>query len=82
MENKQIKITGRPPAINASGSDVNGINLDYSASPCINVCVMNAGSGLCEGCLRTLDEIAAWGCASDEQKRGIWRHILQRRAAA
>ena len=30
-------------------------------SPCISVCRMDAVSGLCEGCFRTLDEIAAWG---------------------
>ena len=28
------------------------------ASPCINVCEMEQPSGLCRGCLRTLDEIA------------------------
>jgi|GEM_PF-1220430 len=70
VENKQIKPAGGEPSP------------DYSASPCINVCVMNAASGLCDGCLRTLDEIAAWSCASDEQKRGIWLRIGQRRAAA
>jgi predicted Fe-S protein YdhL (DUF1289 family) len=70
VKNKQIKLA-------CSGPDQ-----DYSASPCINVCVMNAASGLCDGCLRTLDEIAAWSCASDEQKRGIWLQISQRRAAA
>jgi len=52
-----------------------------TASPCINVCVMNADSGLCDGCWRTLDEIAAWSGASDEQKRRIWQHIRQRREA-
>ena len=30
------------------------------ASPCINVCRMDARSGLCDGCYRTIDEIAAW----------------------
>jgi len=82
MENKQIKVIGSPQAISRSCSADNGINPDYSASPCINVCVMNAASGLCDGCQRTLDEIAAWSCASDEQKRVIWQHIQQRRAAA
>ncbi|MFJ2988028.1 DUF1289 domain-containing protein [Collimonas sp. NPDC087041] len=54
---------------------------DDSASPCINVCVMSAASGLCDGCQRTIDEIAAWGSASLEQKRHIWQLIRQRRAA-
>lgn len=29
-------------------------------SPCRKVCVIHPGSGLCVGCLRTTDEIAAW----------------------
>ena len=29
------------------------------ASPCINICVIDAVSGLCAGCGRTLAEIAA-----------------------
>ena len=51
------------------------------ASPCINVCRMDAASGLCEGCLRTLDEIAAWGTMDDGDKRVVWQRLEQRRAA-
>jgi predicted Fe-S protein YdhL (DUF1289 family) len=51
------------------------------ASPCINVCRMDAASGLCQGCLRTLDEIAAWGTMDDEHKRAVWQRLQQRRAA-
>ena len=47
-------------------------------SPCISVCRMDAGSGLCLGCFRTLDEIIAWGRASDHDKRVVWRSIAQR----
>lgn len=47
-------------------------------SPCISVCVMNAGSGLCQGCWRTLDEIAAWSTLSDAGKRAVWASIAQR----
>ena len=50
------------------------------ASPCINVCRMDAASGLCEGCLRTLDEIAAWGTMDDDDKRAVWQRLEQRRA--
>jgi hypothetical protein len=39
---------------------------------------MNAASGLCEGCLRTLDEIAAWSGMPDEDKRQVWALIEQR----
>ena len=49
-------------------------------SPCINVCVMDKASGLCQGCLRTLDEIAAWGRASDPQRLAILDAMAARRA--
>lgn len=48
-------------------------------SPCISVCVMHAHSGLCEGCTRTIDEIAQWATAGDEEKRAIWMKIRERR---
>ena len=50
------------------------------ASPCISVCRMNAERGLCEGCLRTLDEIAGWSTMDDEGKRAVWASIARRAA--
>lgn len=47
-------------------------------SPCVSVCRMEAASGLCEGCLRTLDEIAAWSGLDDASKRQVWMRIAQR----
>jgi len=47
-------------------------------SPCISVCRMDARSGLCAGCLRTIEEIAAWSTMSDEAKRGVWLLVEQR----
>ncbi|WP_345812624.1 DUF1289 domain-containing protein [Paraburkholderia sp. PREW-6R] len=44
-------------------------------SPCISVCRMDASTGWCEGCLRTIDEIAGWSLFSDDAKRGIWNAI-------
>lgn len=29
-------------------------------SPCIDICVFDKPSGLCTGCLRTLDEVRGW----------------------
>ena len=49
-------------------------------SPCISVCRMDPASGLCAGCLRTLDEIAAWGSLGDDARRAIWSAIDRRRA--
>ena len=47
-------------------------------SPCINVCKMSPATGLCEGCLRTIDEIVAWGRADDDYKRAVWAEIRRR----
>ena len=49
-------------------------------SPCINVCRMVPETGLCEGCLRTIDEIVAWGSAGDDYKRAVWADIRRREA--
>jgi len=53
---------------------------DEVASPCTNVCRMNLATGLCEGCFRTLDEIAAWSAMADVEKRAVRVKLLQRRA--
>jgi predicted Fe-S protein YdhL (DUF1289 family) len=47
-------------------------------SPCISVCRMDADTGLCQGCFRTLDEIASWGLASDPERRAVWRQLVAR----
>ena len=47
-------------------------------SPCISVCRMDPATEWCEGCFRTLDEIAAWSRLHDEAKREVWRLIEQR----
>ncbi len=51
------------------------------ASPCTNVCRMDVASGWCEGCWRTLDEIAAWGTLDDDGRRAVLARLAQRRAA-
>lgn len=49
-------------------------------SPCINVCKMSAATGWCEGCLRTIDEIAGWSSLDDAAKRAVWDAIERRHA--
>ncbi len=48
-------------------------------SPCIDVCRIDPGTGWCEGCLRTIDEIAAWGALDDKAKREVWKGLPMRR---
>jgi len=48
-------------------------------SPCIDVCRIDESSGLCEGCLRTIDEIGAWGALDNRAKRDIWKLLPARR---
>jgi monothiol glutaredoxin len=47
-------------------------------SPCIKVCVLD-GAGRCTGCLRTLDEIAAWSSMSAEVQWAVVRALENRR---
>jgi len=48
-------------------------------SPCVNVCSMHDATGWCEGCKRTLDEIAAWSTMDDFAKRAVWGQLRLRR---
>lgn len=47
-------------------------------SPCMSVCQMDEETALCQGCLRTLDEIGRWGNADDAGRRSIWQAIEAR----
>ena len=49
------------------------------ASPCINVCKMDEQTGLCSGCLRTIDEIALWSSTDDSRRLAILAAIAKRR---
>ena len=50
------------------------------ASPCINVCKMSAATGWCEGCRRTLEEIACWSIYSAAEKRAVLARLPARLA--
>jgi hypothetical protein len=53
---------------------------DQVPSPCVSVCVMDAASEVCIGCLRTLEEIATWSVLDAEAKRAVLAAVAQRRA--
>jgi predicted Fe-S protein YdhL (DUF1289 family) len=42
---------------------------------------MDRLSGLCEGCLRTIPEIAGWSKMEDAARRNVWRAIEWRARA-
>jgi predicted Fe-S protein YdhL (DUF1289 family) len=51
---------------------------EYVPSPCQNICVMDDESGYCLGCLRSLEEITAWGVAPAAAKRRILERVALR----
>ena len=48
-------------------------------SPCINVCKLNPKKKLCEGCLRTSDEISNWSKYTENKKRSIIANLKNRK---
>ena len=55
------------------------VDVHAVASPCVNVCKMNEATGLCEGCQRTLEEIASWSAYSPAEKRAVLALLPARR---
>ena len=51
-------------------------------SPCVNVCQMDPGSGLCLGCRRTLQEIADWLEMTPPEKLAVLERVAQRAHAS
>ena len=49
-------------------------------SPCIKVCTLDPATGLCVGCLRTIDEIAGWVAFTDDERTAIRAALPTRRA--
>ncbi len=46
-------------------------NRDEVESPCIKICVVHPAERICTGCLRSMDEIAAWSRMSNEERRAL-----------
>jgi predicted Fe-S protein YdhL (DUF1289 family) len=49
-------------------------------SPCVGICAINPQTQLCDGCLRTLDEIAAWWDYNPVQKQVVLDDVANRLA--
>jgi predicted Fe-S protein YdhL (DUF1289 family) len=51
-------------------------------SPCVSICVLDpAGTNVCTGCGRTLDEVAAWSQLSNAERREVVARCPARLAA-
>jgi predicted Fe-S protein YdhL (DUF1289 family) len=40
-------------------------------SPCVKICTLDARSGLCLGCRRSIDEIARWSVMSAAERAWV-----------
>ena len=47
-------------------------------TPCVKVCTLDARSGLCLGCGRTLDQIARWATMSEAERARIMAELAAR----
>lgn len=48
-------------------------------SPCTSICRLDAESGLCIGCYRTMDEIGSWSSLTPAQRRAVLDQVAKRR---
>ena len=53
---------------------------DAVPSPCVKVCRIHPATGWCEGCLRTVEEIAQWASLNIAGQRAVLARLGQRRA--
>jgi predicted Fe-S protein YdhL (DUF1289 family) len=51
------------------------------ASPCVNVCRMDTSNSYCEGCRRSLEEIASWSVYTASEKRAVLARLPARKEA-
>lgn len=49
-------------------------------SPCVKICTLDARSGLCLGCGRTIDEIARWTVMSAAERGRVTSQLPARLA--
>ena len=52
------------------------------SSPCRDICCLNDDTGLCEGCGRTISEIAQWTSLTEAARKSIMEQVPQRLAGS
>jgi uncharacterized protein len=50
-------------------------------SPCVKVCAIDATTGWCLGCGRSMAEIASWSTLAPERRRAVMGELDGRKAA-
>ncbi|MGB7181200.1 MAG: DUF1289 domain-containing protein [Burkholderiaceae bacterium] len=50
----------------------------HPPSPCISICEMNPQTGYCQGCARTIDEIARWATMNSKEKQAVLDQLENR----
>jgi predicted Fe-S protein YdhL (DUF1289 family) len=51
-------------------------------SPCTGICEVDAATGWCIGCGRTIDEIVRWGATDDADRGSVMAQLAARMASA
>lgn len=70
-----------PSAVPPAAAPPVAARADEVPSPCVDICRMDEASGLCEGCARTIGEIAGWSQLDAAGKRAVIACLPARRAA-
>jgi uncharacterized protein len=65
----------------AIASAMNAMTYRRPSSPCVKICVIDASSGHCEGCGRTMPEISGWLRLSEPERQSVMRILPQRMKA-
>lgn len=67
-----------PQFANRQVSSHNVTRVTDIQSPCIDVCDVDSSGKYCIGCGRSMEEIAGWGSASDDERRAIMQILPER----
>jgi len=56
--------------------------MSHIASPCVNICTLDAAGDICLGCGRNRQEIGGWMMMSDNERADIMQRIAREKAEA
>ena len=83
--NESARLGSTPAAVSAQAS-IDALRRAFVAapvaSPCTGVCRIDVQAGWCAGCLRTLDEIAAWSTLDEAARQRVCDALPLRQLAS